>query len=94
MERPRFVYDKRVVGTEPPQNDWVPLERLLAKFVGRALAAEHVGIPITDETLARCHENSGSSSTAAADAGAPPASDDGPEQMELEQHGEHEEPTG
>jgi len=67
-----------------PAADFEAAERVLARLIARAYAADHPELFGAQKEMT----TSGPPATAAAVAGAPPASAGGPEEMELE-HGDN-----
>ena len=82
----RFTF-KASIATEPmPAEEWNAVERLLARLIVRAYAADNPQL-FPGRSQGRADgQTSGPSPAARADAGAPPALGGGPERMELEPH--------
>jgi len=82
--RRRFTYRASIAPGPMPTADFEASERVLARLIARAYAADHPELfGARERTTA-----SGPPAAAAAVAGAPPASAGGPEEMELE-HGDN-----
>jgi len=79
----RFTVRTSISQEPMPVEDWHAAERVLAKLIARAYAADHPELfgPHLDRAFSK--EISGSSSTARADAVAPAARDGGPEKWRV-----------
>jgi hypothetical protein len=83
-QKRQFTFMARIAEEPMPAEEWQAAERLLAKLVARAYAADHPDLLQARRTESTHPKSSGPPATAAAVAGALPASAGGPERESRE----------
>jgi hypothetical protein len=84
--RRRFTFRASIAQEPMPVEEWQAAERLLAKLVARAYAADHPELFHPAVTPSLSTQSSGPPAAAAAVVGAPPANAGGPDRESREQH--------